>query len=74
MSEQIAHLLSGAVVCEGFTLLDNTKPVVHLEILVGNLFLENPAHVASYRDFVVDLDAVAWNSDTSRAVLARALT
>jgi len=86
MRDQITHLLSdkaiirivpsdSTVVSEGFTILDNAqgRPVVHVEMLVANLFLENSDQVAVYRQVVADLDGVAWDLETSRKLLSARL-
>jgi hypothetical protein len=83
MREQLRHLVRSPatilvvparspVACEGFTILDNAqgRPVVHLEITVANLFLENPDHVAVYRTAVAEFAGVAWDANTSRDLLA----
>jgi len=83
MRDQVAHLLACpvtirlvpaacTVVCEEeFTFLDNAdrRPVVHVPLLVADLFLERPDHVDAYRRLIADLDKAAWDVDTSRTHL-----
>lgn len=83
MHGQITHLLTSPstvlivpsdspVVCEGFTILDNVRdrPVVHVEIKVANLFLEDLHQVGVYRRVVTRLAETAWDVDRSRRLLA----
>lgn len=54
-----------------FVLLDNAdqRPVVYLETMVANIFLENPDHVTAYRRALSDLSRVALGAEQSRVLL-----
>ncbi|MEO6086191.1 MAG: helix-turn-helix transcriptional regulator [Umezawaea sp.] len=57
----------------GFFLLDNReeRPIVHLETKVARIWLEDPAHIAVYRDAAADLASVALSEDASREFLSQ---
>jgi hypothetical protein len=73
MHYQLLHLLLLPVdirvvppACGGFTLFGDD--VVHLETLVGNVFMEK--HIAAYRATASRLAEVAWDVEESRGLVS----
>jgi transcriptional regulator with XRE-family HTH domain len=56
-------------VASAFTVLHDERPVVHVDTLVGGVFLEHPCVVAECRRALDALDAAALDAPDSRAFL-----
>ncbi|WP_199441967.1 helix-turn-helix domain-containing protein [Umezawaea beigongshangensis] len=69
----VGHQTNGGIEFGNFVLLDDAdgRSVVYLESKVANVFLEEPGHVALYRETAHELSEIALDAGQSRAFLTR---